>query len=63
MNWASVHIIHRKQKTETILSEPRFLDMIETRMRYWGDLIGVTHAEPFLTNEPFAIPDLMKALG
>ena len=51
------------KEPETILSEPRFLDMIETRMRYWGDLIGVTHAEPFLTNEPFAIPDLIKAMG
>jgi bacillithiol biosynthesis deacetylase BshB1 len=51
------------KEPETILSAPTFLDMIETRMRYWGGLIGVTHAEPFLTNEPFAIPDLIKAMG
>jgi len=51
------------KEPETILSEPTFLEMIETRMRYWGGLIGVTHAEPFLTNEPFAIPDLIKAMG
>ncbi|MCI0412640.1 bacillithiol biosynthesis deacetylase BshB1 [bacterium] len=51
------------KEPETILSEPTFLEMIETRMRYWGNLIGVSHAEPFLTNEPIAIPDLVKAMG
>jgi N-acetylglucosamine malate deacetylase 1 len=51
------------KEPETILSAPTFLDMIETRMRYWGGLIGVSHAEPFLTNEPFAIPDLIAAMG
>jgi bacillithiol biosynthesis deacetylase BshB1 len=51
------------KEPETILSVPNFLEMIETRMRYWGGLIGVSHAEPFLTNEPFAIPDLMAAMG
>jgi len=48
---------------QTILSDPSFLDMIETRMKYWGGLIGVSHAEPFLTTEPFAIPDLVEAMG
>jgi bacillithiol biosynthesis deacetylase BshB1 len=48
---------------ETILSAPAFLHMIETRMRYWGTLLGVTHAEPFLTTEPFAIPDIVQAMG
>ena len=48
---------------ETVLSHPAFLEMIETRMKYWGTMIGVTHAEPFYTSEPFAIPDLMKAMG
>lgn len=51
------------KEPETILSQPAFLDMIETRMKYWGGLIGVTHAEPFLTTEPFAIPDIVKAMG
>jgi N-acetylglucosamine malate deacetylase 1 len=51
------------KEPETILSAPTFLEMIETRMRYWGSLIGVSHAEPFLTNEPFAIPDLIQAMG
>jgi bacillithiol biosynthesis deacetylase BshB1 len=51
------------KEPETTLSTPAFLEMIETRMRYWGGLIGVTHAEPFLATEPVAIPDLVQALG
>jgi bacillithiol biosynthesis deacetylase BshB1 len=51
------------KEPETLLSVPTFLEMIETRMRYWGSLIGVSHAEPFLTTEPFAIPDLVAAMG
>lgn len=51
------------KEPETRLSSPAFLEMIETRMRYWGGLIGVSHAEPFLTTEPFPIPDLIEALG
>ncbi len=51
------------KEPETLLSVPTFLEMIDTKMKYWGSLIGVTHAEPFLTTEPFAIPDLVEALG
>lgn len=51
------------KEPETILSAPIFLEIQNTRMKYWGELIGVTHAEVFLTTEPFAIPDLVQALG
>jgi N-acetylglucosamine malate deacetylase 1 len=51
------------KEPETILSQPAFLENIESRMRYWGSLINTTHAEPFLTTEPFAIPDIVKAMG
>jgi N-acetylglucosamine malate deacetylase 1 len=53
----------KSKEPETRLSSPGFLEMIETRMRYWGGLIGVSHAEPFLTTEPFAITDLMETMG
>jgi bacillithiol biosynthesis deacetylase BshB1 len=53
----------QSQEPETILSAPTFLESIESRMRYWGSLLGVSHAEPFLTTEPFAIPDLIAAMG
>ncbi len=48
---------------ETLLSTPSFLENLEARMRYFGSLIGVSHAEPFLTMEPIAIPDLVAAMG
>lgn len=51
------------KEPETTLSHPSFLEMIETRMKYWGSQIGVSHAEPFLATEPVAIPDLVQALG
>lgn len=51
------------KEPETLLSTPSFLEMINTRMKYWGELIGVSHAEVFLTTEPFAIPDIVQALG
>jgi bacillithiol biosynthesis deacetylase BshB1 len=51
------------KEPETLLSSPTFLEMIETRNRYLGSLIGVSHAEGFLTTEPIAIPDLMSVMG
>jgi bacillithiol biosynthesis deacetylase BshB1 len=51
------------KEPETRLSSPAFLQSVETRMRYWGALVGVSHAEPFLTTDPFVIPDLMEAMG
>lgn len=51
------------KEPETTLSHPSFLENIETRMRYFGGLINSTHAEAFLTTEPFAIPDLVQAMG
>lgn len=51
------------KEPETLLSTPTFLENLEARMRYFGSLIGVSHAEPFLTMEPIAIPDLVAAMG
>jgi bacillithiol biosynthesis deacetylase BshB1 len=51
------------KEPETLLSAPTFLEMINTKMKYWGELIGSTHAEVFLTTEPFALPDIVDALG
>ena len=67
--WKAVRT-HRSQffdpesnEPETLLSTPSFLENLESRMRYFGSLIGVSHAEPFLTMEPIAIPDLVAAMG
>jgi len=51
------------KEPETLLSTRAFLENLETRMKYFGSLIGVSHAEPFLTMEPVAIPDLVAAMG
>jgi len=53
----------QSEEPETILSAPTFLEGIEARMRYFGALIGVSHAEPFLTTEPIVIPDLLAVMG
>ncbi len=34
---------------ETLLSRPNFLELIETRAKYYGNLIGVSYGEPFLS--------------
>lgn len=34
---------------ETLLSKPNFLEFIETRAKYYGNLIGVQYGEPFLS--------------
>jgi bacillithiol biosynthesis deacetylase BshB1 len=53
----------KSKDPETILSDPYFLENVETRMKYLGSLIGVRHAEGFLTREPFAVPDLVQIFG
>ncbi len=42
----------------TILSTPEFLEMLKTRMAYYGDLIGVRYGEPFASPQPIKIRDL-----
>lgn len=53
----------KSKEPETILSDPYFLENVETRMKYLGSLIGVRHAEGFLTSEPFVLPDLVQIFG
>jgi bacillithiol biosynthesis deacetylase BshB1 len=49
------------KESETKLSRPDFLEVIETRCRYFGSKIGVKYGEPFMTkwslgiNDPFNI--------
>ncbi|HEX2912079.1 MAG TPA: bacillithiol biosynthesis deacetylase BshB1 [Chloroflexia bacterium] len=39
----------------TALSNPDFLNFIETRARYYGGLIGTTFGEPYFTKGPLAL--------
>ena len=43
---------------ETFLSQKSFLDFMETRMKYYGQQIGVRYGEPFYSVEPIGIQDL-----
>jgi bacillithiol biosynthesis deacetylase BshB1 len=42
----------------TFLSQKSFLDFMETRMKYFGQQIGVQYGEPFYSVEPIGINDL-----
>jgi len=48
---------------QTILSQRDFLDMIESRARQHGSLIGVEFGEGFLTKRPPRVDDLVKTFS
>jgi len=43
---------------QTILSTPEFLEMLRTRMAYYGDKIGKKYGEPFYSVAALNVPDL-----
>ncbi len=43
---------------QTYISSAEFLQVIETRARYWGSKIGATYGEPFLWSGPVPVSDL-----
>ena len=43
---------------DTVLTSPAFLDMVRTRLEYYGDRIGVQYGEAFFSPVPLAIPDV-----
>jgi bacillithiol biosynthesis deacetylase BshB1 len=43
---------------ETLLSQKSFLDLIQTRAKYFGQQIGAQYGEPFFSVEPIGITDL-----
>jgi bacillithiol biosynthesis deacetylase BshB1 len=44
---------------ETILSTPHFMDMVRTRLEYYGDRIGVRYGEPFSTASSIRVDDIV----
>jgi len=46
----------------TFISRPAFLEGIEARARYFGDRIGTTYAEAFLSVEPLGLSSLSQLL-
>jgi N-acetylglucosamine malate deacetylase 1 len=43
---------------ETVLSTPQFMEMIQTRLEYYGDRINCKYGEPFFSPVPLRINDL-----
>lgn len=43
---------------ETVLSTPEFMEMLRTRLEYYGDRIGKKYGEPFFSPSYVGIPDL-----
>jgi bacillithiol biosynthesis deacetylase BshB1 len=43
---------------QTILSTPEFIEMLRTRLAYYGDKIGKKYGEPFYSVSPINVPDL-----
>ena len=46
------------RERETVLSTPEFLDMIRTRLEYYGDRIGKKYGEPFFSPASLEVKDL-----
>ena len=55
---------YRSESTEpaTRISDEGFLDQIESRMRYYGSLIGVAAGEPFYVREALNVEDPIALL-
>jgi len=45
---------------ETVLTTPEFLEMVRTRLEYYGDRIGVKYAEPFFSPAPIRVNDIVS---
>lgn len=48
----------RSKDPETLLSKKSFLDFLETRAKFYGQLIGVEYAEPLFSPKPLGISNL-----
>jgi len=46
------------KERETLLSRPDFLEVVESRLRYFGSMIGTKFGEPFFSVEPIGLSDL-----
>jgi bacillithiol biosynthesis deacetylase BshB1 len=44
------------------LDRPGVIDLVCDRTRYWGQLVGVRHAEPFASREPIGLTGLGQLL-
>lgn len=57
---SQVHVAgkHQSNEPQTYISRPEFMEMLETRDRYFGTQIGVRYAEGFMRIEPLGLPSM-----
>jgi bacillithiol biosynthesis deacetylase BshB1 len=53
----------KSKEPRTFISDPKFLEMIDARGRHFGQLIGVTHGEAYVTKQPPRLDDVIAAYG
>jgi bacillithiol biosynthesis deacetylase BshB1 len=53
----------QSREPKTILSDPKFLAMIDARGRHFGGMIGATYGEAFVTKQPPRVTDLLASYG
>ncbi len=53
---------YRSDEPQTHISTPEFLEVIETKARYYGSLIDKKYGEPFLSREHFGVYDPLQFL-
>ncbi|HEX9984673.1 MAG TPA: bacillithiol biosynthesis deacetylase BshB1, partial [Thermoanaerobaculia bacterium] len=51
----------KSKEPKTVLSDPKFMEMIDARGRHFGALIGARYGEGFLTKQPPRIDDVIAA--
>lgn len=51
----------KSKEPKTVLSDPRFLEMIDARGKHFGALIGAGYGEAFVTKQPPKIDDVIAA--
>jgi bacillithiol biosynthesis deacetylase BshB1 len=51
----------KSKEPQTVISDPRFLEMIDARGKHFGALIGAEYGEAFVTKQPPRIDDLVAA--
>ncbi len=50
--------VYQTDEPETFISRPGFLEMLESRARFFGEKIGVKYAEAFYSVEPIGLDSL-----
>ncbi|MEE9288777.1 MAG: bacillithiol biosynthesis deacetylase BshB1 [Bacteroidota bacterium] len=56
--FASQFFDPKSKHPETLVSSPGFLEMIETRAKYYGNQIGVRYGEPFYSIQSIGVRDV-----